>query len=316
MRRFTVACVQVNIHHGSDIVNSMRKVDLMLQNFFSNRYQGQEAAKQSVNAGLESRKSIDLLVLPELAFTGYKFASRSAITPYLEPRYTGRTTAWAQKTALDLNCHVIVGYPEVSTESNIEKIYNSAVVVSPSGEIVYNYRKCFLYEADKVWGACSGGEGFGSMELTLGRDKVSVKVVLGICMDLNPEEFTAPFDKYEFANFAIQKDADLIVLPMAWRAYDNDVPVEDSMNIPDWKTINYWAVRLKPLQDNVASLTENRRRVFIGANRTGIEDGDVSERTMYAGSSCVLEYDNSGKALVRDWLGQEKEGILFVEVDI
>lgn len=42
---------------------------------------------------------LDLLVLPELAFTGYNFPSLEAIRPHLEPTATGKTAQWAVETA-------------------------------------------------------------------------------------------------------------------------------------------------------------------------------------------------------------------------
>src|SRR5690349_19528964 len=59
--------------------------------------------------------NIDLLVLPELAFTGYNHPSLSAIAPYLEPTADGPSTRWAIRTAKRLKCTVAVGYPEAAT---------------------------------------------------------------------------------------------------------------------------------------------------------------------------------------------------------
>lgn len=54
--------------------------------------------------------------------------------------------------------------------------YNSALLVSPTGELVGTYRKTFLYETDKTW--ASEGAGFGVWDLPapIGR------LVVGICM--------------------------------------------------------------------------------------------------------------------------------------
>ncbi|KMU84848.1 hypothetical protein CIHG_02632 [Coccidioides immitis H538.4] len=62
--------------------------------------------------GDEARK-LDLLVLPEMAFTGYNFSSLETIKPYLEPTRSGPTAKWARSTARRLGCVVCVGYPEV-----------------------------------------------------------------------------------------------------------------------------------------------------------------------------------------------------------
>ncbi|KAI3475329.1 hypothetical protein L1887_63307 [Cichorium endivia] len=118
---------------------------------------------------------LDLLVLPELAFTGYNYPSYDSIKPYLEPTTAGVTTQWAIATAKRLSCHIIAGYPEISTEIDdtappstdtpiAHKRYNSTVTVSPTGEILANYRKSFLYYTDESW-ATEGPEGFYCGEL-------------------------------------------------------------------------------------------------------------------------------------------------------
>ena len=46
-----------------------------------------------------------------------------------------------------------------------------------------------------------------------GRD---VKLGIGICMDLNPYEFTAPFEKMEFSTFCKENDVECIVFLTNW----------------------------------------------------------------------------------------------------
>ena len=78
-------------------------------------------------------------------------------------------------------------------------MYNSQLVVNPEGEFVKSYKKAFLYETDKPW--CGEGPGFDTMMLKLPRSGNEIKVGHGICMDINPYEFTAPYEDFEFANF-------------------------------------------------------------------------------------------------------------------
>ena len=75
--------------------------------------------------------SLDLLVLPEMAFSGmpclifshtnqtiadlylgYNFKSSQHIAPFLEPSGSGISSLWARTTALKHDCVVAVGYPE------------------------------------------------------------------------------------------------------------------------------------------------------------------------------------------------------------
>ncbi|KAG7289853.1 hypothetical protein NEMBOFW57_006230 [Staphylotrichum longicolle] len=86
---------------------------------------------------------LDLLVLPELAFTGYNFKSLEDIGPYLENAKSGISSLWARTIALDHRCTVVVGYPEkVDAECPASsEYYNSALVVDGNGDTVGNYRK-------------------------------------------------------------------------------------------------------------------------------------------------------------------------------
>jgi predicted amidohydrolase len=68
--------------------------------------------------------------------------------------------------------------------------YNSALVVSPDGETIANYRKSFLYYTDETW-ALEGKDGFFR-----GRIPGLGRVALGICMDL----------KYVLLSWLVRRD--------------------------------------------------------------------------------------------------------------
>lgn len=93
---------------------------------------------------------MDLVVLPEMAFSGYVFSDPSSIAPYLEPPRIGPSSLFCRSTAQRLGCYVACGYPERPQEEG-ERGWNSALIVSPSGEVVHQYRKTFLYETDNNW---------------------------------------------------------------------------------------------------------------------------------------------------------------------
>lgn len=274
---------------------------------------------------------LDLLVLPELAFTGYNFPSLESIKPFLEPTTSGPTTQWAIATAKRLGCHVIVGYPEVSTDVETSssdskgerektevayKNYNSTVTISPSGEILANYRKSFLYYTDESW-AAEGPGGFYCDSLgTLGR------VGLGICMDINPHEFTAPWDAYEFTSHMLTEDAKLVVLSMAWLTHTPLEALLLSPEKPALETISYWIERFAPFLG--ASKTGGDITVVF-SNRVGTEVNEVKEMTAkngqmvplgdaanYAGSSCVMRF-HGGNVSILDMLGQAEEGFLVID---
>lgn len=130
-----------------------------------------------------------LLILPEMTLCGYSFHSRQHIEPFLESYLSpGQQLSWGICTAKKLHTHLIMGYPE--RDLTTDKLYNSAVVISSAGQILKNYRKSQLYEVDEAW--AEEGDGFTFVVLPgLG------KCGLGICMDLSPKAFKAPWDAFE-----------------------------------------------------------------------------------------------------------------------
>ena len=97
-------------------------------------------------------------------------------------------------------------------------------------------------------------------------------------MDINPYEFTAPFDAYEFGNFALQNDCTLVLLSCCWV----DSKVENPASGID--TIQYWAARLEPIIAHLNRPTNKEAECFFAcSNRIGTEND-----TTFVGSSCVL----------------------------
>ena len=271
---------------------------------------------------------LDLLVLPELAFSGYNH-TRESIQPLLEPSSTGPSTAWAKATAAKYSCIVSVGYPELvkSAPSNgttpaatAMAAYNSTVTVSPEGEILAHYRKTHLYYTDELW-AQEGPDKWLVKDLPLplsspnsDKEERVVKAAFGICMDLNPHRFTAPWDTYEFATFAREERAEVLVLSMAWLSSLPADEVREREAEPDMDTFAYWLGRLSPLLND-----GGREVVVVCANRCGEESGrnpcgQVEEGVRYAGTSWVGRI-GKGKVSVWGLLGRGEEGLLLVDTD-
>lgn len=273
-------------------------------------------------------KLIDILVLPELAFTGYGFGSVSEVTPYLEEQGKGVSFQWAQQTSSKLGCYTVVGYPEVcaSASANKPTIYNSAVMTSPDGAQAAHYRKSFLYEVDEKWGCSEGAQGFAALGPIKGLG--GSKFQMGICMDLNPYKFKAPFEAYEFATAAKNNDVSLIICPMAWlhsespslqgtqeKITDKKSEIDQTMDEsqPDLATVNYWLLRMNPM---FAAGIPSKRVAFLCCNRSGWEDN-----VLYAGSSSIFTFDPSAgpdKNYIRYYgsLGQNEEGLIFATLDV
>lgn len=86
-----------------------------------------------------------LLVLPELAFTGYDFVDASAARAAAETVAEGRTFALLRELAQATGLTIVAGYPELFEGA----VYNSAACVEPSGT-AHNYRKLHLFNREKT----------------------------------------------------------------------------------------------------------------------------------------------------------------------
>ncbi|MCJ1275604.1 Carbon-nitrogen hydrolase [Puttea exsequens] len=270
---------------------------------------------------------IDLLVLPELAFTGYNYPSLSAILPYLEPTASGCSTVWAKATAAHFNCIVTIGYPELyAATSSLEPIsntsssltyqptaYNSTITVSPAGKILAHYRKTHLYYTDETWAqeSPSGWLTTGVVFEPNTKPDEELQAAFGICMDLNSYKFQAEWNAYEFANAAKKAGAEILVLSMAWLSTHSTEVLEVPPGQPDLQTLSYWIERLRPLVE------QDKEVIIVCANRCGEEPGNnpigQEEGVEYAGSSWV---GRIGRGQINIWgiLGRGEEGVLGVDM--
>ncbi|KAI2780343.1 carbon-nitrogen hydrolase [Daldinia loculata] len=248
-------------------------------------------------------EDLDLLCLPELSFTGYNFKSLQQISPFLEPQGSGVSALWARTVALKYNCVTIVGYPE-SCDVKAKwptgpEYYNSAIVINGEGETIGNYRKSFLYYTDETW-ALEGQEGFWNGSIP-GLGNTS----LGICMDINPYKFEAPFHAFEFAFHILEMESNLVVLTMAWLTREDGRMFSRMPNDPDLETLTYWVTRLEPL----IRAESEEEIIVVFANRCGIEDDAV-----YAGTSAVIGIKD-GEVNIYGILGRGEKELLVVDTD-
>lgn len=87
--------------------------------------------------------SVDGIVLPELATTGYAFESKAELIPFAEP-IPGPTTDRLSKLAASSGMWIVFGMAELYNEN----IYNSCVFIS-QGQKLYKYRKIHLFRDEK-----------------------------------------------------------------------------------------------------------------------------------------------------------------------
>lgn len=99
--------------------------------------------------------SVDLLLLPEMALTGYVFRSPDAIRPFLEHPTDGLTTTFVRALARRFACTVIAGYPQVLAPDEAHTAHqvgaNAALACTQDGAILTTYRKTNLYDVDLAW---------------------------------------------------------------------------------------------------------------------------------------------------------------------
>lgn len=122
-------------------------------------------------------------------------------------------------------------------------------------------------------------------------------------MDLNPYKFEAPWNAWEFAHHVLHREANLVIMSMAWLTREDARSFSRLPKEPDMETLAYWVARLEPL---IAAGSEEEVIVII-ANRTGIE-GDA----VYAGTSCVLGVLR-GEVRVYGLLGRGDKEVLIVD---
>lgn len=172
----------------------------------------------------------DIVVFPEFALSGYNFHSRAAINPYLSLPTEGPAWNLSRDVSKRLGCITVMGYPEgrpfKTDENDKGKVYNAAIVVDGNGNLIFNYRKSFMYYTEEEWGCSENPAGFQTFDLPIhgkARDPetghihdIALKTALGICMDLSPYKFEAPFYDCEFATFNIDNGTELMLCPMAW----------------------------------------------------------------------------------------------------
>ncbi|KAK0719951.1 carbon-nitrogen hydrolase [Lasiosphaeris hirsuta] len=280
-----IGCLQFSPQVG-DVSNNLNRADAVLS-----------------KADPMELDNLDLLVLPEMAFSGYNFKSLEHIMPYLEPSGSGISSLWARTTALKYDCTVAVGYPEkvdgFRRQRSTPEFYNSLIVVNGDGETVANYRKTFLYYTDMTWAA--EGKGFYAGEI-----EDFGKVAMGICMDINPYKFEAPWHAFEFAFHILEVKANLVIMSMAWLTLEDRTTFTPFSREPDMETITYWVQRLEP----VIRAEHDEELIVVFCNRCGIEDDAV-----YAGTSAVVGIKN-GEVSVYGLLGRGVKELLVINTEL
>ncbi len=105
--------------------------------------------RRRITEGLAGRRA-DLIVLPELAFTGYSLADRSAALALAEYPEDSESLELLIRLAGNTGGRIVAGFAEKARRPDgSETAYNSAVMVGPDGlEAVYRKIHLFGFESE------------------------------------------------------------------------------------------------------------------------------------------------------------------------
>jgi predicted amidohydrolase len=145
---------------------------------------------------LGAAEGADLVVLPELASSGYTFASAAEAAAAAEDASEGATVRALVDVARETGVHIVCGIDELAGDCR----HNSAVLLGPSGRLA-TYRKLHLFYDEQRW--FTPGSSLPLVDLPFGR------VGMVICYDLwFPEAVRA----------LALAGADIVAVPTNWVA--------------------------------------------------------------------------------------------------
>jgi predicted amidohydrolase len=141
-----------------------------------------------------ARDGAQIVVLPELASSGYVFADRAELSSLAEARDGPAIAEWAN-LAEAFGLTIVAGFPEAAGDA----IYNSAAVVDPTG-LRGVYRKAHLWDSENA--VFDRGD-----DLPIVVDTEHGRVGVMICYDI---EFP------EWVRAVALSGADLLCAPVNW----------------------------------------------------------------------------------------------------
>jgi predicted amidohydrolase len=217
---------------GAPIRVAVAQLDLAPGALQANRQRCDDAIREAAG------KRADLIVLPELAASGYRLEDRDRALAAAEPIRGPTTEGWAD-AARRHGCWIAGGL----CERDGDRLFNSVAVVGREG-VVAHYRKLHLFAGEKAIFA-PGDRGLPVVDLPFGR------IGILVCYDLR---------FLEAARVLALRGAALIAVPTAWVAgFDREPPADGIIE-----------------QVRGAAVQANLDQAFIAcASRTGA-DGDLT----------------------------------------
>jgi predicted amidohydrolase len=217
----------------------------VLGDFAINVEKGARAIEEAAENGA------DLIILPEMANSGYVVYSSAEARALAEhPNESPAVARW-QELAHEYNTYVVAGFGE---KVNDTAFYNAALVIGPTG-ILGTYRKTHLFFEEKLYYR-PGNLGYPVFDLPFGR------IGILICYDLRFPEAS---------RILALKGADMICVPTNWV----------SMMTPD----RLWDAQGYCQANYVAIANAAMNQVFMAcADRVGEERG-----VQFLGCSLIVD---------------------------
>jgi len=146
-----------------------------------------------------------LIVLPELAATGYSFMSPEEAEPFAEVIQDGCDGSFEVMQALSRKYNVCIAWGLIEKDQGTGKLYNSQVLMCP--DAWESYRKVNLWGNDFLWAS----EGRGNPQiLRVDFGDQQFKVGLLICRDIRDKK------DGEWESFYDAGDADIVAMSANW----------------------------------------------------------------------------------------------------
>ena len=208
--------------------------------------------KALVERVMTEKPDTQLIILPELATTGYECGE--TFLGLAEVLGQGPGLAFMRRLAKDQRVKLVFGFAERDVDQ-ASVLYNSAALVGEDGELIGVYRKVHLFDTEKRF-FCAGND-YPVFETNLGC------LAMMICWD-------AAFP--EVARSYALKGADLLIIPTNWekpyqddwdlvtraRAFDNTMYVASANRIGPDLTLDWFGRSniIDPLGKPLAELND------------------------------------------------------------
>jgi predicted amidohydrolase len=232
-------------------------------------------ARQMIKEAADS--NCDIVVLPECLDLGWTYPKARALAEPIPGQFSDELVDAAISNKLYISAGI--------TEKSGDKLYNSAVLISPEGEITLKHRKINeLSFARKLY---STGESLGVAPTSLGT------IGMNICADNGP-------DSLVLGHSIGFMGAKILVSPCAWAVRPDHNNIEDPYGSM-WK-------------NTYSELAKKHSMPVIGVSNVGPVVGGEWDGWKCIG--CSLAVDANGEVLVQGSYGDTAEEFIYIDISM